>query len=188
MDIQKSKCNETYLISEYNQMFEEKRHYDNRLFAFITLFLTLLAAAVAIIEFTQNDKIAFWILLAQDLTGMAVIFAQYHNHVSNVKVCRQINTIRKMMVVDTDFEPLNKMYIDDNKPPYFKPDTMHSILSLFVTFITSVCVGFTITTSGFSVGVAKIWGAIIFCLIVSLNIILLVLRDLRDEAKKKKTK
>ena len=185
MGTQKSKCNEEYLISEYNQMFEEKRHYDNRLFAFITLFLTLLTATSAIIEFSNDPTITFWILLLQDLTGIAIICAQYHNRVSNVKACRQINTIRKAMIEYTEFESLNRMYVDGNYPKYFKPDTMHSILMLFTITATSICIGTTITVSGFSVGIAKTWGTIIFFLLISLNITLLVWRDKKD---KKKTK
>ena len=138
-----------FLLQEFSQMFEEKRHYDNRLFSFITMLFALLTINVSVVAFVYESSIkdiqylAIALSLIQIIAGLVVVTSLYHNRVSYVKVCRQINSIRlcSLTSLPSEYGFRNLMYINPEYPQYLKLDSMHLIVIVFVIAINSMCVG-----------------------------------------------
>lgn len=127
-------------------MFEEKRHYDNRLFSFITMYFTLLTISASVVSFIPEsirNNIVMILSTIQILAGVVVIISLYFNRVSYVKVCRQINTIRDFSLKNNakSFAKNNIMPIDSCYPKYFKPDSLQFFIITLIICINSICIG-----------------------------------------------
>lgn len=138
-----------FLRQEYSEMFNEKRHYDNRIFLFVTMYFTLLTICISVISFSyeslENDAVYLIIILAiiQMFAGITVAISLYHNRVSLVKACRQINSIRKFCLKNgsEEFFEYNIMPLKSDYPSFLKMSSLHFAVIVFVFSINSICVG-----------------------------------------------
>jgi tryptophan-rich sensory protein len=135
-----------FLIQEYSQMFDEKRHYDNRLFSFVTMYFALLTISASVASFTYESlgrNIVLILTLIQALAGIVVVICLYKNRVSYVKACRQINSIRKFCLEKSckDFLVQNIMPVDSGYPKFFKLDSLYFSVVIFIICINAICVG-----------------------------------------------
>lgn len=137
-----------FLMHEYSQLYDEKRHYDNRSFSFITMYLALLTICISVVSFAfdslGNNTRYLIIALSgiQVLTGVVVVVSLYYNRVSAVKSYRQINAIRRYCLKTESFPGyINMMKIECDDPNYFKLDSMHFFMAALIICLNSVCAG-----------------------------------------------
>lgn len=138
-----------FLIQEFSQMFEDKRHYDNRLFSFITIYFALLTISISVASFTYGslkENMRFIILtlsLIQVLAGIVVVISLYYNRISYVMVCRQINSIRKYSLSNGtgNFFEYNVMPLNYHYPKFFMANSLHFVVTALIFFANAICLG-----------------------------------------------
>lgn len=132
-----------FLINEYNQCFEQMRHYDNVqgfMMSFGISFYTAIATLMYfiykqnIVEPMKHNYIKFVILLAF-YVGLLLFFFFIRNRRYFAIVARQVNSIRNYFLNNSElnFIMYNKMYIDPENPKYlnfWSTDTIY--LSIFI--------------------------------------------------------
>ena len=148
--------NYDWLLKEYEQMFSEKRYYDGRSSALVSLYFVFITIMVSVIaganNFTEEPATSFYAvpLAAASLIGMVIVVNMYFNRTNYVRVCRQINAIRDFCISNQipSFKDRNKMYLDADFPQYYMSNSIHLVFMHLVILINSVfiCLAFLICT------------------------------------------
>lgn len=135
-----------FLLKEYEEMFSEKRYYDSRFSSLISLYISLItftvsisAVVTSIVNF-QSTILNAIICLLDCISGILIFISLYFNRINYVKVCRQINSIRKFCLENNckQFEQYNHMYTNDKFPKYLMKNTIHFIFMYFIAVMNSI--------------------------------------------------
>ena len=119
-----------FLERDFNQCFQQMRHYDTQIFDILkflfTAYTALIGVAFALYRFGLKESIDFTFPAIAALTvalilGLFMFALTIRNRVYFVQVARYINEQRKFFF---QFKPMgfdnkSKMYTNHNQPPYF---------------------------------------------------------------------
>ncbi len=138
--------NYDFILTEYKEMFSEKRYYDGRFSSLIALYISLITFTISetvIVQGVANismNIINAVVALMCFLAGILIFLSLYFNRVNYVKVCRQINAIRQFCLKNNipEFAEFNHMYVDDKFPKYFMKKSIHFIFFYFIAILNGI--------------------------------------------------
>jgi hypothetical protein len=158
MSNNKTKMNHEFLLSEYEQMFTEKRHTDGRFMFLVSLYFTIITISVSVFAVVYNlDGVHFenamsvfaYVFLLVAVLGMIIVAAMCFNRVNNVKAIRQINHIRKYYL-DSLKKQCKKfvngyvMESDSKKPRFHMLDSTQLIFMYSISILSSISMGMSL--------------------------------------------
>ncbi len=136
----------SFLLADFNQCFEQMRHYDNQQTSILKFILSgytaLFGGAFALYKvFTDNLQIYTFLaifLLFGFLSGVLLLASLVRNRAYIVVVARYINANRGLFLSKKPlgFENPTGMYTTHNVP-FFNPMSLHSFMIYFVSFFNS---------------------------------------------------
>ena len=151
----KNNTQHEFLLSEYEQMFTEKRHTDGRFMYLVSLYFTIITISVSVFAAVykpegEQDKSTVFIFacvfMLVALFGMIIFSAMCFNRVNNVRAIRQINHIRKQYLdsFPDEHRPFIRNYImiiDANRPRYHMLDSTHLVFIYSIAIFSSISMG-----------------------------------------------
>jgi len=170
-----------WLLKEYEQMFNEKRHYDGRFFSLLSFFMAFVTICVSVVvgvnDIIKDTSVSIFpvFFCMVGAVGFIILVNMYYSRVNYVKVCRQINSIRQFCLVNQipSFERENKMYLNPEFPHFYMLNSMHLIVMHFLVLINSFFIGL----SFLFITEFRLWNAavsiIIFLLLSSVQTLVL---------------
>lgn len=137
-----------FLERDFNQCFDQLRHYDNQIcgickFAF-TAYAALLGIAIGFYKYkTEMIGTSIVILGVGVLVGLVLFALVIRDRVYFVRVARYINEHRRhfLRVRPLGFENITKMFDDPNYPPYFDWKSSQAWASHITAFLNSTLFG-----------------------------------------------
>jgi len=144
-----------FVMSDFSQMFSEKRHTDGRYTFFISMYFTIIAISVSVFAFITNQgnndleglaTIFAIVFFFVSVFGMIIVAAMYFNRVNNIKAIRQINYTRKFYLDNSpdghkEFSNEYIMNKDPDAPPFFKINTTQMIFMILISVFNSLSIG-----------------------------------------------
>jgi hypothetical protein len=137
-----------FLDRDFEQCFEQMRHYDKQAlqvlkFAF-TAYAALLGGALAIYRYGVDAHVdyrlpAFSILVVGFLIGICFVAILTRNRVYYVVMARYINGHRGFFLQQRPlgFENKSEMYVDCTKPPFFHWRSTQTLLLAVLTILNT---------------------------------------------------
>ncbi|WP_418790351.1 hypothetical protein [Phosphitispora sp. TUW77] len=141
-----------FLERDFNQSYQQMRHYDQQIFEIFkflfTAYTALVGVSVGLFQFGLKEgidlrlagvsAIAVAIVLGLFLLGVAV-----RNRIYFVQVTRYINEQRRLFVVykPLGFQNCSGMYTDPKLPPYFDWRSSQSWITYTVATLNSILFG-----------------------------------------------
>ena len=140
MSNNKTKMNHEFLLSEYEQMFTEKRHTDGRFMFLISLYFTIITISVSVFAVLYNlDGIHFenamsvfaYVFLLVAVLGMIIVAAMCFNRVNNVKAPAKVE-VRTQKQCEKRIAKLSRFgYITGAKLKRFIHPLIYRIISMW---------------------------------------------------------
>ena len=140
-----------FLVSEYEQCFEQMRHYNAisiSLTKFVfTGFAAIASGAFALFKYLEGQNyqniVIGGILLLTFVTGVIFLTLMLRNRVYFIFVARQVNSLRNYFLsnMDVDYIKYNVCYIDPSFPRAFNLWSTYTLLFFIVALINAVLVG-----------------------------------------------
>ncbi|KNZ68181.1 hypothetical protein Tfer_3283 [Thermincola ferriacetica] len=164
-----------FLITEYNQSFEQMRHYhstQNSLITFsLTGYIAVFTATFALYQSKSGGSIKYLfillIFLLSFIVGLTILTAFVRNRIYFTIVAQQVNSIRNYFLCNStlDFILYNKGYLRHDRPRNFNPISPYSIyiyvISLFnSSLLSSGIILLTHFIFQLAVGSSIIWGIV----------------------------
>lgn len=177
-----------FLIAEYNQSFEQMRHYNkmqSNLISFsLSGYMAILSLACAIYEFVKSYdfkiRILSLLLIISSFMGGFLLLLFIRNRLYYVIVARQINSLRNYFLNNSklNYIDYNKLYLSPDNPKNYNIWSTDSIFIYSISFINSL-----LFASGIFIFFLrnKKWGwfgFIVLILIHSLIYLLIVIKQL----------
>ncbi|HSA07102.1 MAG TPA: hypothetical protein P5556_07960 [Candidatus Gastranaerophilales bacterium] len=161
-----------FLERDFNQCFQQMRHYDSQIFEIFkflfTLYTGLIGISIGLYQFGIKENIDFTpssiaILLIGFLLGIFLFIVIVRNRAYFVQVTRYINEQRALFF---KFEPLgfkntSKMYTNSQKPNFFDRHCSQIWYLYVVALMNSILIGVSIYI------LYKNWIAIGICFLLS---------------------
>jgi hypothetical protein len=141
-----------FLDRDFQQCFEQMRHYDDQIidvckFAF-TAYATVLGASLALYKYGVERGVDYrWaagaILLVGLLIGLSLFCLAIRNRVYYVVVTRYINEHRAFFLRNRPlgFENKTRMYADPAQPPFFHWRSSQSLLLYVLSILNALIFG-----------------------------------------------
>jgi hypothetical protein len=147
-EVAKNDLEENLLENDFNQCFEEARHYDKIAFEIIKFafggYTAVIAGSYALFRFGLENNIDFSFLLSAVLLlafsiGLIFLWMIVRNRCYFVLARRYINEIRAFYIKKNEFEFKNKtkMYTDCKNPPYYNPFSTHSWVIYLISILNA---------------------------------------------------
>ncbi len=141
-----------FLERDFNQNFQQMRHYDAQIFDILKFMFTaytfLIGAAIGLYQFglKENKDLsapAIAALAVGLVLGLFMFALIVRNRVYFVQVVRYINEQRGFFLVfkPMGFKNKSKMYTNHEQPPYFNWRSSHSWLCYIVASLNSILLG-----------------------------------------------
>lgn len=141
-----------FLERDYNQCFQQMRHYDAQIFDILkfmfTAYSALIGVAVGLYQFGLKEgkdlsAPAIAALTVGLLLGVFMFFIVVRNRVYFVQVARYVNEQRDLFfkLKPMGFENKSKMYTNHGQPPYFNWRSSQSWLLYIIGTLNSVLLG-----------------------------------------------
>ncbi len=138
-----------FLQTDFNQCFNQIRHYDSQVFDILkfsfTAYTTIIGVALGLYQFGIKEKIDFYlpsvfILITGFIIGLYMFSVSIRNRVYFVQVTRYINEQRRTFL---QYQPLNflnesRMYTNHLQPPYFNWRSSQSWFIYIIAFLNSL--------------------------------------------------
>ena len=145
------KPEEEFLKSDFDQCFEQMRHYDSHFISIINFifsgFAAVIVATIAFLQSTNDQSItllgsAILFFLAWAVGSLLIAFL-LRNRFYFTYVTRYVNEVRGNYLKAKPFAFENKagLPIDPRIPTFFNPFSAHAILMYFVALGTSIFLG-----------------------------------------------
>lgn len=144
-----------FLITEYEQCFEQMRHYDttqNALLTFaLTGYISIFAATYAIYQYSTDNPIKYTFLtlifLLSSLAGITILIAFTRNRIYYTAVAKQVNRIRSYFLDNSelDYIKYNNCYTSYNKPKNFHWLSTYSMYIIVISLLNASLCGCGIT-------------------------------------------
>ena len=138
----------TFLGKDFEQCFEQMRHYDSQIidlgkFAF-TAYPTIVGAAVAIYKYglankTDYSVVAGMIPLVAFFPGLFLLWHMVRTRICFAQVTRYINEVRRSYLVGQPMKVTNEsgMYADPKVPPYMDRGSSQLSFMYIMTILNS---------------------------------------------------
>jgi len=141
-----------FLGHDFNQCFQQMRHYDIQLFDSVkfltTAYVGLIGIGIGLYEFGIKEGIDFTVavtvsFLIAFLFGLFIYMFIIRNRVYYVHVTRYVNEIRKTYLENKPlgFENKSRMYTNYEQPPFFNWRSSQAYLMCVIAFVNSVLCG-----------------------------------------------
>ena len=141
-----------FLERDFNQCFQQVRHYDAQIFDILKFmfaaYSALIGVAIGLYQFgLKEGKDLTFPAVAALIVGLVIglfMFAlTIRNSVYFVQVARYINEQRDFFFrfQPMGFENKSKMYTNHNQPPYFNWRSSHSWLCYIIATLNSILLG-----------------------------------------------
>jgi hypothetical protein len=141
-----------FLERDYNQCFQQMRHYDSQIFDILkfmfTAYTALIGVALGLYQFgTKESKDlsapAIAALVVGLMLGLFMFALTVRSRVYFVQVVRYINEQRGFFFQfkPMGFEDKIKMYTNHTQPPYFNWRSSHSWLCYIISTLNSILLG-----------------------------------------------
>jgi hypothetical protein len=137
-----------FLLFEYQECFNHMRHYDSVEIDFIKFsfsgYIALVGGSFALLQYLkgtpQGKLYVATVLFLGFLGGIILLAFAVRNRSYYVIVARQVNTIRKYFLENSelDFINHNKCYLNDKKPQNFNPKSTYTFLITLLILFNSV--------------------------------------------------
>jgi hypothetical protein len=151
-----------FLDRDFNQCFQQMRHYDGQMFDILkfmfTAYTALIGVAVGLYQFGLKENIdlsapSIAVVTVGLLIGLFMFSLIVRNRVYFVQVVRYINEQRGFFLKSKPlgFENKSGMYTNHTQPPYFNWRSSHSWLCYIIAVLNStlIMVLIYILSSGF---------------------------------------
>ena len=141
-----------FLEADYNQCFQQLRHYDSQLFDSVkfltTAYVGLIGIGIGLYEFgikeCRDFRVAVMVsFLIAFLLGLFMYMLIIRNRVYYVHVTRYVNEVRKTFLEKKPlgFENKSRMYTNYEQPPFFNWRSSQAYLMCVIAFVNSVLCG-----------------------------------------------
>lgn len=141
-----------FLEADFNQCFQQMRHYDVQLFDAVkfltTAYVGLIGIGVGLYEFGVKEYIDFTIpVIASFLVALFLGLFMYmfiiRNRVYYVYVTRYVNEIRKTFLEKKPlgFENKSGMYTNYKQPPFFNWRSSQAYLMYVISIVNAILCG-----------------------------------------------
>jgi len=141
-----------FLVHDFNQCFEQMRHYDTLTFNILkfmfTAYSALIGVSIGFYQFgLQQSKDlsspAIAVLIIGLILGLLMFAIIVHNRVYYIQVARYINEQRGFFikVKPMGFENKSRMYVDCELPSYFNWRSSYSLLCYIIAVLNSTLLG-----------------------------------------------
>lgn len=164
---------EAFLARDFNQCFEQMRHYDSQIvsiFQFMfAAYTTLIGIALGLYKFGLDSKKdlalpAIAVLVMAFLLGLFFFAISIRNRLYFVKVTRYLNEQRSLFLKDKPlgFENKAKMFTDPTKPPYFDWGSSQAWFTYIIATLNAILLGVLIfiVFSVLHIGNSIIWAVV----------------------------
>lgn len=155
---------ENLLISDFEQCFEQMRHYDDTFgrtlkfgFGGVAGVIAASAALVSQYGFTHPTKtMVGFLLLVSSIAGFLLVVSLARNRVYFAFVARYVNEIRSTYLAQAPGGVGNKagVYTDHKSPKIFSPGSSHTIQIYFLSTCNALLLSATMVAFG---GVVPPW-------------------------------
>lgn len=157
-----------FLERDFNQNFQQMRHYDAQIFDILkfmfTAYSALIGVAIGLYQFGLKENYdlsapAIAALTIGLVLGLFMFALIIRNRVYFVQVVRYINEQRGFFLAlkPMGFENKSKMYTNHEQPPYFNWRSSHSWLCYIVASLNSILLGVLLY-----IIYPRVWKTIIF--------------------------
>lgn len=196
LDIQKESLR--FLDSDFNQCFQQMRHYDSQIFDILKFMFTgytaLIGIAIGMFQFVLKEKIdlipaIIASLMVGLLLGIFMFALTVRNRVYFVQVTRYINEQRELFF---QYKPINfqnksRMYTNYTQPPFFswrssQAWSMYIIASLNSTLL-SVLLFILCRNSIYEWMIVALGGVLLFVIQLGFSIRYLKTRENKSASK-----
>jgi len=178
-----------FLDRDFNQSFQQMRHYDAQIFDILKFtfaaYSALIGAALGLYQFGLKESKdlslpAIAALSVGLILGLFMFALTIRNRVYFIQVARYINEQRGffLKIKPMGFENLTRMYTNPKQPPYFNWRSSHSWLVYIVSGLNSSllgCLVFILSSSWWKPAV--VWSLILFVLQLLIAVAYLVSRE-----------
>lgn len=141
-----------FLEADYNQCFQQMRHYDSQLFDSVkfltTAYVGLIGIGIGLYEFgikeCRDFRVAVMVsFLIAFLLGLFMYMLIIRNRVYYVHVTRYVNEVRKTFLEKKPlgFENKSRMYTNYEQPPFFNWRSSQAYLMYVIAIVNSVLCG-----------------------------------------------
>ena len=140
-----------YLISEYEQCFQQMRHYDttqNTLLTFaLTGYIAIFAAVYTLYQYSTNNPIKYtfltMIFILSTIAGIIVLMTLARNRVYYTAVAKQVNRIRNYFLSNSelDFIRYNNCYVSYDKPKNFYWLSTYAMYIVVISLFNASLIG-----------------------------------------------
>lgn len=141
-----------FLERDFNQCFQQMRHYDAQIFDILkfmfTAYSALIGVALALYQFglKEGKDLSLPAIAALSvglIIGLFMFALVIRNRVYYVQVTRYVNEHRGFFLKNKPlgFENRSKMYTNYSQPPYFNWRSSHSWLYYIVALLNSILFG-----------------------------------------------
>lgn len=141
-----------FLERDFNQCFQQMRHYDSQLIEILkflfTAYTALIGISIGLYQFGMKENKdlslpAIFALSVGLLLGIFMFLLIIRNRVYFVQVARYINTQRGFFLQykPLGFEDLSKMYTNHGQPPYFNWRSSQTLLYCIIAALNSTVFG-----------------------------------------------
>ncbi len=151
----KQKFNEkesvNFLIAEFNQSFEQLRHYDKIQSSLINFSLTgytaIFSLSYAIYEFVKDYNFKFTILslllIISSFMGFILLLSFVRNRLYYTVIAKQINSLRNYFLNNSklNYIKFNKSYLSPDNPKNYNIWSTDSIYIYLISLLNSILLG-----------------------------------------------
>jgi len=160
-----------FLDRDFNQCFQQMRHYDSQIFEIckfsFTAYTAIIAVALGLYQFSGKEQVDFSITIGAilgvgSLFGFFLFALTVRNRVYFVQVARYINEQRDLFLSlrPLGFSNTSRMYRNASMPPFFSPRSsqawymylsgvMNGVLCFsFLVFVTPAGLSLQVIISG----------------------------------------
>lgn len=141
-----------FLEADYNQCFQQMRHYDSQLFDSVkfltTAYVGLIGIGIGLYEFGIKECRDFTVavmasFLVALLLGLFMYMLIIRNRIYYVHVTRYVNEIRKTFLEKKPlgFENKSRMYTNYKQPPFFNWRSSQAYLMYVIAVVNAVLFG-----------------------------------------------
>lgn len=141
-----------FLEHDFNQCFQQMRHYDSQLFDSVkfltTAYVGLIGIGIGLYEFGIKECIDFTVavivsFLIAFLLGLFMYMLIIRNRVYYVHVTRYVNEVRKTFLEKKPlgFENKSRMYTNYEQPPFFNWRSSQSYLIYVIAVVNAILFG-----------------------------------------------
>jgi len=188
-----------FLERDFNQCFQQMRHYDSQIWEICKFifgaYTVLLGATIGIIKFsykntsTDLSPVAIVIIIVGFLIGVFMYCLTIRNRVYFVFVTRYINEHRRLFLSTQPLGFLNEsgLYTNPNQPPFFDWKSSQMWLAYLIALLNSILITFLFfvkNTEFFFAGYYSIiFLLLVFLIQVVISTIYLKTRENKDASK-----